>query len=189
MISMDSRVCDQFCIFRVGAESFAMAAKGVREVVERPGMVRVPDSPPALLGVCHLRNEFLPVLSLHGLLIEGEDQAAELPFVLVMTGADGPWAVPISRALDLEALETASTADTDWSDPVTRAVVGTATFRDEVVRVLDADALYRLAEELLESVWRLGRSADDSRLADHPPTTSTNTYPDELHTSVAGSQA
>ncbi len=92
-------------------------------------------------------------------------------FVLVMTGADGPWALPISRALDLEALETAVASDADWGDPIARAVVGTATFRDDVVRVLDADALYRLAEEVLESDWRSGSQS-----------------PHSLHGDTAGSQ-
>ncbi len=80
-----SQLCDQFCIFRVGSESFALAASSVREVAEHPPVVRVPDSPSALVGLCHLRNEFLPVLSLRDLLMEGDEPAGGA----VCAGDDG----------------------------------------------------------------------------------------------------
>ena len=48
----------------VGGQSYAMDGQGVREVIRRPKLTRVPHGPPALLGVCNLRGTVLPVVSL-----------------------------------------------------------------------------------------------------------------------------
>lgn len=57
-----------FVTFRLGQGSYALAAESVVEVIRVPAMARVPQSPPALLGIANLRGSVLPVASMRGLL-------------------------------------------------------------------------------------------------------------------------
>lgn len=152
MNSSETRLCDQYCIFCVGGADFAVSATAVREVTDLVPIVGVPRSAGALRGLCHHRNEFLPVLSLPALLGESMGHDADAQFLLVMESADGPWALPITRAVALESLEMASIGElgVDAPRPV---VMGTASFREGVVRILDAHRLYQSAVEVLCDLW------------------------------------
>jgi purine-binding chemotaxis protein CheW len=63
-----SRVADaaraQFVTFEVNHELFALPMAAVREIIRMPDVVRLPLSPPTLLGVANLRGQVLPVVSL-----------------------------------------------------------------------------------------------------------------------------
>ncbi|MBX3437656.1 MAG: chemotaxis protein CheW [Planctomycetaceae bacterium] len=148
----NARLCDQYCIFHVGKAEFAVSAASVREVADLVPIVDVPHSAPVLKGLCHHRNEFLPVLSLPALLSESTTQDVHAHFLLVMEGVDGPWALPITRAVGLESLEMASIGETA-GETLRELVMGTASFRDSVVRILDADRLYQSAVDVLCDVW------------------------------------
>lgn len=54
-----------------GDARVALAASGVAEVIRAPRITRVPNGPPSLLGVTHLRGTILPVVSLGRLLADG----------------------------------------------------------------------------------------------------------------------
>lgn len=180
----ESCLCDQFCVFCVGAAEFAVSAASVREVADLVPVVGVPQSADVLTGLCHHRNEFLPVLSLPAVLGEPCPQDLDCRFLLVMEGADGPWALPITRAVGLESLEIASQGTSLGDDPhnamdplrISRrsdrartaescsagesngdaprpVIMGTASFRDGVVRILDADRLYQTAVDVLCEAW------------------------------------
>jgi purine-binding chemotaxis protein CheW len=58
----------RFLTFRVEERFYALPAEDVVEVMRVPPMTRVPQSPPALLGIANLRGDVLPVASLRGLL-------------------------------------------------------------------------------------------------------------------------
>jgi chemotaxis signal transduction protein len=166
----NSGLCDQYCVFCVGRAEFAVSAASVREVADLVPIVRVPQSAAVLKGLCHHRNEFLPVLSLPALLHESSQSDFDCRFLLVMEGGDGPWALPISRAIGLESLEMASIGETagDVSRPV---VMGTASFRDGVVRILDTDRLYQAAVGVLSDAWTtrdLRSTSHESPVPYHP---------------------
>jgi purine-binding chemotaxis protein CheW len=57
-----------FVTFRVAERRYALPAEDVVEVRRVPPMARVPQSPPALLGIANLRGSVLPIASLRGLL-------------------------------------------------------------------------------------------------------------------------
>ena len=87
-----------------------------------------------------------------------------------MEAGDGPWALPISRAIALEPLEIASIEDIGGDAP-RPVVMGTASFRDGVVRILDADRLYQTAVDVLCDVWTNRESpgaAQSSPVSFHP---------------------
>lgn len=54
----------QFVTFEVNRELFALPMAAVREIIRMPDVVRLPLSPPTLLGVANLRGQVLPVVSL-----------------------------------------------------------------------------------------------------------------------------
>jgi purine-binding chemotaxis protein CheW len=57
-----------FLTFRVAERRYALPAEDVVEVRHVLPMARVPQSPPALLGIANLRGSVLPIASLRGLL-------------------------------------------------------------------------------------------------------------------------
>ncbi len=59
---------DRFLTFRVDAQLYALRAEDVSEVMLLPSLARIPQAPPALLGVANLRGAVLPVVSLRELL-------------------------------------------------------------------------------------------------------------------------
>jgi len=84
----------------------AMAASGVAEVIRAPRVTRMPNGPPSLLGVTHLRGQVLPIVSLTGLL-GGEVGRTERVVVLRREP-------PVGLAVDgVEALKSSDDADGD----------------------------------------------------------------------------
>lgn len=63
---MESEKSDvrQFVTFVAGDEVFAVDMAPVQEIIRVPEVVRVPLSPPALLGLANLRGKVLPIISL-----------------------------------------------------------------------------------------------------------------------------
>ncbi|EZP48650.1 chemotaxis protein CheW [Sphingomonas sp. RIT328] len=57
----------QFVIFHSAGEMFAVPLGQVKEIIRVPDVVRMPLSPPALLGLANLRGSVLPVLDLRHL--------------------------------------------------------------------------------------------------------------------------
>ena len=55
---------EKYCLFHRATATFGLLASVVREVASRPPITVVPDADPFLAGICHIRNEFLPVLHL-----------------------------------------------------------------------------------------------------------------------------
>ena len=152
MRATDSYPTDDYCVFRVGRDAYAIAAGDVREAVEAVPIVEVPQSPSCLAGLCHLRNEFVPVLSLHSLIKGTTAGDNEIRYLLVIDTNNGAWALAISQVMGLERLELAST-NGSHEDTASRLFFGTASFRDEVIRVLDANRLYRVASDFLNHMW------------------------------------
>lgn len=154
---------DQYCVFEAEGALWGVAAESVREVADSVQMVPIPESPPLLKGVCHLRTELLPVLDLCAVTGEGEAAEVNPGHMLVFNGTEGPWSLPITRALALQPLELSVSSGRSAAVEESSAVIGTATFRDEVLRVLDAAFLYRSAAETLDAHWSAGaRPVTDS---------------------------
>jgi purine-binding chemotaxis protein CheW len=54
----------QYCVFRSGRERFCLSVLDVEEVVEWPGLTRVPLAPPFLMGIFNLRGSIVPVVDI-----------------------------------------------------------------------------------------------------------------------------
>jgi chemotaxis signal transduction protein len=152
---------ERYCILRKGDSWFAVPAMAVREVSSCDMTIPIPQSPPVLAGLCHLRDEFLPVLQLRDLAGDESTKANQGGQLLVISGQGGPWALMVDQVVGLDSLEVSLDSDVRVPNGWTAAVMGSATYRDQVVRVLDPNRLYRLAEEELQSEWSIGQLKSD----------------------------
>src|SRR5687767_12227615 len=112
-----------YCVFRRGTSWFALPAESVREVLFRPAIVAVPNSDSVLAGLCHVRSDFLPVLSLHALLSGDPSCRPPEPQMLIVTGADGTWALLVDQVAALTSLETSAAAEVGFDDSWSTTVV------------------------------------------------------------------
>lgn len=143
---------EKYCVFRQAEMLFALPASTVVAVSPEPVVAPVPAADPVLAGIAHVRNEFLPVISLAPL-TGSESQATAEQQLLVVKGVNGAWAILVDRVHRLETLEISNNQDATEADDWTAAVMGSATVSNEVARVLNPAALYRLVEDLLTTAW------------------------------------
>ena len=151
----DPHPYEKYCVVRRGTSWFALPAVSVREVCSGATTVPIPRSHPALAGLCHVRSEFLAVLSLVDL---AGDQGTPLrrdESLLVMTGPSGPWALLVDEVAAIASLEVSIAVDVTATEGWTNAILGSATYQDKVVRILDPNRLYRLAERQLRDAWAI----------------------------------
>lgn len=146
---------DKYCVFHQGGSLFAVPATCVLEVAKDPGIVSVPGSDAVLAGLCHLRNEFLAVLDLRALAGENGENGQDLTEqqLLVISGSNGPWAVLVDRVSGLESLEVSLSQDIHSADDWSAAMIGSATLRNQVIRILEPFRVYRLADSILGQSW------------------------------------
>ena len=137
------------CIFRRGTSWFALPALSVREVLLRPAIAHVPHTGPLLTGLCHVRSEFLPVFNLGPLLGGVQSSHVSETQMLVVMSVEGNWGLLVDQVAALASLETSVSTEGDSSSWFA-AVLGWATYHDQVVRVLEPTVFYRLAEAALE---------------------------------------
>ncbi len=144
---------DKHCLFRSGLSWFAVPAIVVREIAISPALVRVPHSDAALAGMCHLRSEFIPVISLKALLrLEGgRDERPDRQLLVIKSSS--VWSLQIAEAAAIRSLETLATPDTRGDESNPTPVIGTAMFQEQIVRVLDPGGIFRLAQQTLENLW------------------------------------
>ncbi len=141
------------CVFRRGTTWFAFPAETVREVRERPPLVRVPGSPDVLAGLCHVRSEFTPVVRLNRLLTEDAARLGEEQQMLVLQSGDGAWGVLADEVRALVSLEPSAGEEVTDTESWTATITGWAAWNSESVRVLHAGNLRDLVEKELENAW------------------------------------
>ena len=66
---MQTTNLSQWCVFRLGAEHFAIPVELLREVVEIPSITPIPLVPNELLGLFSLRGQAVPLLDLQNLVL------------------------------------------------------------------------------------------------------------------------
>lgn len=144
---------DKHCVFRVERSWFSIPATAVQEITLPTEMVSVPGSPPSLAGMCTVRSEFVPVLRLDSILQEPCREHDRDFKLLVINAAGSSWAILIDEVIALESLETLIHPD-QRPDVSQTPVLGTATCREQIVRVLDPNSVFRIAHESLHAGWQ-----------------------------------
>jgi purine-binding chemotaxis protein CheW len=144
-------VVTRFLTFEVNAQLYALRADEVAEVIRLPAMARVPQGPPALLGVANLRGAVLPVASL-GIMLGAMPGGAPGPDAstrAIVLDVGAPVAIVVDAVAALESADAAQ-IDRPEKDLGTGgnenllgafAVAGT----QRIARILDIRALLNAA--------------------------------------------
>lgn len=74
----------QYLTFRVGAESFAIAISGIKEIIEYRPPTEVPMMPPFIRGVINLRGRVVPVIDLSVRFGRGKTQVARRTCIVIV---------------------------------------------------------------------------------------------------------
>lgn len=91
----------RFLTFHVGGQLYALGSGDVLEVIRMPAVARVPQGPPALLGIANLRGAVLPVAGLRQLL--GKSAAADAASGrVIVLDIGAPIAVAVDSVATLE---------------------------------------------------------------------------------------
>lgn len=148
MNSSPANTCERYCVFACHTTWLAIPAASVREVCPTPPLVRIPTATSLLAGLCHLRNEFLPVVQLESATTEtGESR------MIVLCGSHGTWGLLTQQIGPLEYLEVSHVSSYGSDEIWSAAVLGSAFYRDRVVQIVEPSRLYRLVEQSLNRGW------------------------------------
>lgn len=85
-----------WCLFQCGASSYALGLEAVAEVVEVERLIRLPHSPPLVLGLCALRREMIPVIGLNDAMNVEASSAGGKHSVLILRTTKGTWGLRIN---------------------------------------------------------------------------------------------
>ncbi len=164
----------RFLTFEVDALLYALGTEDVAEVIRLPALARVPQGPPALLGVANLRGSVLPVASLRVMLGNEPHQPATARAIVLDVGA--PVAIVVDAVATLESVD-AGQIEKPGKEPGAEgtvnllgafAVAGT----QRVARILDIRALLDAAfarraqakaQDLPRDTVRARRQMDSAR--------------------------
>jgi purine-binding chemotaxis protein CheW len=86
----------RFLTFRLAERLYALPAESVAEVIRVPAVARVPQSPPALLGLANLRGAVLPLVSVRQLIgVADSAERTDAAKAIVLDGA-----APLALSVD-----------------------------------------------------------------------------------------
>jgi purine-binding chemotaxis protein CheW len=138
----------RFLTFHVGGQRYALRSEDVLEVIRMPAVARVPQGPPALLGIGNLRGAVLPIAGLRQLV--GKAAAADSSSaraIVLDIGAPIAILVDAVSALEYAAEEQIDTRPKEvGADGGERLLGVLSTARDkEVAKILDIKAMLEAA--------------------------------------------
>ena len=107
-----------------------------------------------LVGLCHLRNEFLPVVQLRDGIFN-VNSLAQNQQIVVVSAAGGSWALLVDRVIGLVPLEVSLSSEGSSAMGWSSSVMGSASHNDKIVQVLDANALFRYFDASLSEDWQV----------------------------------
>lgn len=155
----------QFVIFHVADENFAVPLSEVQEIIRMPEVVHVPLSPPALEGLANLRGSVLPVIRLRqafGMAAVDHDDSTRVvvldqgrPVGLVVDRVANVVTVELGRIEEASSIQ--GTVDTDLLTGMIKGGDG-----QSMVMVLDATKV--VAREFKAIGKALGRNAGEPAL-------------------------
>ncbi|HEV2442440.1 MAG TPA: chemotaxis protein CheW, partial [Steroidobacteraceae bacterium] len=138
----------RFLTFHVGGQLYALRSEDVLEVIRMPVVARVPQGPPALLGIGNLRGAVLPIAGLRQLL--GKPAAADSSnarAIVLDIGAPIAVLVDAVAALEYAAEERIDTRPKEvGADGAERLLGVLAVARDQgLAKILDIRAMLEAA--------------------------------------------
>lgn len=138
----------RFLTFKIEEQSYALRSEDVSEVIRVPAMARVPQGPPALLGIANLRGSVLPVAGLRELLGRTPAPGISTARAIVLdVGAPVALVVDSVTSLETSSAEQIETRQKELSAEGSEKLLGAfATGPDRrVAKILDIKSLLEAA--------------------------------------------
>jgi purine-binding chemotaxis protein CheW len=138
----------RFLTFHVGGQLYALRSEDVLEVIRPPAVAKVPQGPPALLGIGNLRGTVLPIADLSRLLGKSATaDGASARAIVLDIGAPIAIMVDAVAALEYAAEERIDTRSKEvGADGAERLLGALAVAADkEVAKILDIKAMLEAA--------------------------------------------
>lgn len=148
MQSSVSTSSSRFLTFTVDEQLYALRAQDVTEVIRVPELAKVPQGPPALLGIANLRGSLLPVAGLREILgATPTTRPATQRAIILDIGA--PAALVVDSVANLESVSTAQleASQKELSAQGAEKLLGAFSVGAEkrVAKILDIKALLEAA--------------------------------------------
>jgi purine-binding chemotaxis protein CheW len=94
---IETRVAPSWCLFRSESKPYAIRIEAVSEIIEAESVVRLPLSPPEVVGFCAFRRDCIPIIRA-GEAPGGDGETAVTdPTVLILRTDQGVWGMRIDR--------------------------------------------------------------------------------------------
>ncbi|NBC37413.1 chemotaxis protein CheW [Novosphingobium sp. FSY-8] len=163
-------VSQQFTIFAVDGENFAVSLDEVKEIIRMPDVVRVPLAPPSLEGLANLRGTVLPIVNAR-LLFDLPRRDADDATRVVILDHGHPIGIVVDKVASVvtvepDRIESASEVETSIRSDLLRGMI-----RDQdgmgLVMVLETRRLIAQEFELLAAQARehVSKLAEDSAVS------------------------
>jgi len=138
----------RFLTFHVGEQLYALSSEDVLEVIRMPAVARVPQGPPALLGIANLRGAVLPIAGLRQLLGQsGAVDGSNARAIVLDIGAPIAIAVDSVAALEYAGDEQIDTRPKEVGADGTERLLGVLAIAggQRVAKILDIEAMLTAA--------------------------------------------
>jgi purine-binding chemotaxis protein CheW len=149
-----------WCLFRSGRELFAVALGTVAEVVEVDRLEKLPHAPPAVIGLCVLRREVIPVVALDDSALEAAADSEARPSLLILKTSHATWGVRIDRAGTTVA-ESALDPEAPAGRAPWGAWLGTVRHAGESHAAIDPEAAWRHLRQCANAWYSSPPGRDD----------------------------
>lgn len=102
MAATDLTSTRSWCLFKCGSRPYAVGLEAVAEVVEADRLVRLTHCPPQVLGLCTVRRDIIPILTLVPASTQAEPSVPETTpesrlVALILRSEMGSWGIRIDR--------------------------------------------------------------------------------------------
>lgn len=146
---------ESLLVLRHGRGRVGLDLGAVREVVRMLQPSPLPGAPPGIVGVINLRGETIPVLDLESRLPANASRPGIDHHLVVTNTSPVAIAIAVTHVDDLESVPAEAWREAEAFLPQGVAVKGVGRIGDELVPVIDVDALLKPGEVMtLEEVLR-----------------------------------
>src|SRR4051794_18448044 len=157
-----------WCLFQSDARSYAVRLDAVAELIVADGLVRLPLSPPRVLGLFTLRRDVVPVLKMTERHAKDRGGDGAKLVVLILRTEQGVWGIRVDRGAAVAIEEQPDEPGVD--DPLaTGAPEGPTTIAraGKLYLVIDPDSAWRDVRQEVEAWYgsRCGRSVEPGESA------------------------
>jgi purine-binding chemotaxis protein CheW len=144
-----------WCLFQSGESNYALRLEAVAEVVEVERSIRLPHSPPLVLGLCALRREMIPVIALDESMTLESANGGGKHTVLILRTARGTWGLRIDAEGTIVAKE--GLDDLETSDGS-----GSLHLGDTAYEIIDPEKTWRSIRDRVDEWYRNHWTRDKS---------------------------